>query len=73
KVEEFDDGLKVYPLEGGINRGGLLKSFHDHRIAMINILLSKRFGEISIDEIDAIDVSFPDFLEKLKSLEVVIA
>jgi len=40
---------------------------------MINILLAKRFGNISIDEVSAVDVSFPDFLDRLKLLEVVIA
>lgn len=73
KVEEYPDGLKVYPLNNPKDGEILLKSFDDHRIAMINILLAKRFGNISIDEIDAIDVSFPDFLERLKGLEVVIA
>jgi len=69
EVEEFEDGLKVYPLEK-INKMANLKSFDDHRIAMINILLSKRFGQLSIDEIDAIDVSFPDFISKVDSLSV---
>ncbi len=73
EVEEYPDGLKVYPLKNLKNGQILLKSFDDHRIAMINILLAKRFGNIFIDEIDAIDVSFPDFLERLKGLEVVIA
>ncbi|UOD34967.1 3-phosphoshikimate 1-carboxyvinyltransferase [Deferribacteraceae bacterium V6Fe1] len=69
EVEEFDDGLKVYPLKE-INKKANLKSFDDHRIAMINILLSKRFGQLSIDEIDAIDVSFPDFISKVDSLSI---
>ncbi|MCX8085059.1 MAG: 3-phosphoshikimate 1-carboxyvinyltransferase [Calditerrivibrio sp.] len=73
EVEEYPDGLKVYPLKELKKGDILLKSFDDHRIAMINILLAKRFGNISIDEIDAIDVSFPDFLDKIKSLEVTIA
>ncbi|MBZ4672225.1 MAG: 3-phosphoshikimate 1-carboxyvinyltransferase [Deferribacteraceae bacterium] len=69
ELEEFDDGLKVYPLKE-INKKANLKSFDDHRIAMINILLSKRFGQLSIDEIDAIDVSFPDFISKVDSLSI---
>jgi 3-phosphoshikimate 1-carboxyvinyltransferase len=70
EVEEFEDGLKVYPLKN-LNKNAKLRSFDDHRIAMINILLSKKFGGLCIDEIDAIDVSFPDFIEKLNSIEVV--
>ncbi|MGB9730998.1 MULTISPECIES: 3-phosphoshikimate 1-carboxyvinyltransferase [Calditerrivibrio] len=73
EVEEYADGLKVYPLKKLKDKDIVLKSFDDHRIAMVNILLSKRFGNIFIDEISAIDVSFPDFLEKLKDIEVVVA
>jgi len=72
-VEEYEDGLKVYPLESKVKKDVLLKIFYDHRIAMINILLAKKFGNISIDEVSAVDVSFPDFLDRLKLLEVVIA
>jgi len=72
-VEEYPDGLKVYPLKKLDNGDILLKSFDDHRIAMINILLAKKFGNIYIDDISAIDVSFPDFLERLKKIEVVFA
>jgi 3-phosphoshikimate 1-carboxyvinyltransferase len=71
EVIEYEDGLKVYPLKD-VNKNAKLKSFDDHRIAMVNILLSKRFGNISIDDISSIDVSFPDFLEKLSRLEIKI-
>jgi len=70
-VIEYEDGVKVYPLKD-VNKNAKLKSFDDHRIAMVNILLSKRFGNISIDDISSIDVSFPDFLEKLSRLEIKI-
>ena len=69
KVIEYEDGLKVYPLKD-VNKIAKLKSFDDHRIAMINILLSKRFGNIPIDDIASIDVSFPNFLEKISELEI---
>lgn len=68
-VEEYDDGLKVYPLKT-LKRGAKLRSFSDHRIAMINILLAKKYGNLEIDEIEAIDVSFPDFLKKIDSITV---
>ncbi|BAI81546.1 3-phosphoshikimate 1-carboxyvinyltransferase [Deferribacter desulfuricans SSM1] len=69
EVEEYEDGFKVYPMKK-VNDKGVLKSFDDHRIAMINILLSKRFGNFDIDSIESIDVSFPDFLERLKQIEI---
>ena len=43
EVDEFSDGLKVYPLKSDVNKA-VLKSFDDHRICMVNILLAKKFG-----------------------------
>lgn len=48
-----------------------LRSFGDHRISMINVLLAKRFGlNILSGDINYINVSFPGFLEQLSGLEV---
>ncbi|WP_022852254.1 3-phosphoshikimate 1-carboxyvinyltransferase [Limisalsivibrio acetivorans] len=70
QVEEYEDGLKVYPLEK-LTGEGKLKSFDDHRIAMLSILLCKRFGSnVSVDETASIDVSFPNFPEILSTIEV---
>ncbi len=69
EVQEFDDGLKISPLES-VNMKAELKSFDDHRIAMVNILLSKRFGNLPIDDIACVDVSFPEFLQNIEKLEV---
>lgn len=68
EVEEYDDGLKIYPLKSVMKAE--LKSFDDHRIAMVNILLSKRFGNLPIDDIACVDVSFPEFLLNIEKLEV---
>ena len=68
-VEEYPDGFKVFPLKGGVKKS-VLKSFDDHRICMINILLAKKFGiKAIIDNIDALDVSFPDFIDCVVALE----
>lgn len=69
EVEDFEDGLKVYPLKSGVNKA-ILKSFDDHRICMINILLAKKFGvKLMLDNIDPLDVSFPDFIGWVTALE----
>ncbi len=48
----------------------VLESYHDHRIAMVNILLAKYFhNNIAVDDITPLDVSFPGFLQKLSTLE----
>jgi len=69
EVEEYEDGMKVYPIKS-VNTDAKLKSFGDHRIAMISIMLAKRFGgNITVDDINCVDVSFPTFIETFKSLE----
>jgi len=70
EFEEYEDGLKVYPLKE-LAENPELKSFDDHRIAMINIMLGKRFGsQIKIDDIECVDVSFPTFIKMMESLEL---
>lgn len=73
KFDEFEDGFIVYPLDKkDITVKTTLKSFGDHRIVMINILLAKKFGEsINIDDIGSIGVSNPEFLSILKRIEEV--
>jgi 3-phosphoshikimate 1-carboxyvinyltransferase len=69
QTEEFDDGMKVYPASE-VNDKAALKSFGDHRIAMIAVMLAKRFGQgITVDDVECVDVSFPTFMETFKRLE----
>lgn len=69
EVEEFPDGLKVHPLKGDVKKC-VLKSFDDHRICMINILLAKKFGiKVMLDDVTPLDVSFPDFIGEVLNLE----
>ena len=70
EVEEFEDGMKVYPLTKTPVKAEL-RSFFDHRIAMISVLMCKRFGEqVSVDETDSMSVSFPDFVKTLERIEL---
>jgi 3-phosphoshikimate 1-carboxyvinyltransferase len=69
EVEEYEDGMKVYPIKT-VNDKAELKSFDDHRIAMTAIILAKRFGgNITVDNIDCVDVSFPTFMETFSEIE----
>lgn len=69
EIEEYPDGLKVFPLKGDVNKA-VLKSFDDHRICMVNILLAKKFGiKVLLDNVDPLDVSFPDFISWIMALE----
>lgn len=69
EVEEYEDGMKVYPIKS-VNDKAELKAFDDHRMAMIAIMLAKRFGgNITVDDMQCVDVSFPTFIETFESLE----
>jgi 3-phosphoshikimate 1-carboxyvinyltransferase len=67
KVEELPDGLRIRggaaPLEGRVT------VHHDHRIAMAFGVLGAIPGQqVSVDDPQAADVSFPGFWELLKAL-----
>jgi len=69
EVEEYEDGMKVFPIKS-VNSSAKLKSFGDHRIAMLTIMLAKRFGgDISVDDTSCVDVSFPSFVDTFSKLE----
>ncbi|MFZ3129748.1 MAG: 3-phosphoshikimate 1-carboxyvinyltransferase, partial [Desulfosporosinus sp.] len=67
KVEELPDGLRI---QGQPSlRGGQVSSRGDHRLAMawaIAGILSKE--GVSVEDMAAADVSYPDFLAVLKKV-----
>lgn len=67
KVEEFPDGLRI---QGQTSlRGGQASSLGDHRLAMawaIAGMLSKE--GVSVEDMAAADVSYPDFLAVIKKV-----
>lgn len=71
RFDEYEDGFRVYPLvREKYDKDIYLKSFSDHRIAMINILLAKKFGDrVFVDDISSINVSNPEYLSILMKLE----
>lgn len=67
KCEELDDGFII---EGGINKihqHTIIDSYGDHRIAMSFAILGIVYGVI-IKDSACIDVSFPNFLDILKTI-----
>lgn len=61
-VEVFDDGMRVTGVEKF--RGGEIRSFGDHRIAMaFSIAALHAMQPIVIHDCRNVDTSFPDFLE----------
>ncbi len=66
EVEERKDGLFI---KGGKPRGGRVRSFGDHRIAMsFTILALASEGESEIQGAQCVDISFPAFYDLVKSL-----
>lgn len=68
KIESLEDGMIIHgktPLHGGI-----VKSYSDHRMAMMAIIASLIAKEdVVLDDIRSIAVSYPQFLEDLKRIK----
>jgi 3-phosphoshikimate 1-carboxyvinyltransferase len=71
EIKVHDDVMAV--TGGGVAKGAIVHSRHDHRIAMACAVAAlKAGGETVIEEADAINKSYPDFYEHLKSLGAAI-
>lgn len=67
KVEELEHGLKV--TGGPVPGGGLVKTHHDHRIAMSALILGcVADAPVSIDDASMIATSFPTFFDLMNDL-----
>ena len=66
-AEEFDDGFRVPP--GQTLRGGRVRTFGDHRVAMAFAVASLIAEEpIELDDSDCAAVSFPGFFDQFQSV-----
>jgi 3-phosphoshikimate 1-carboxyvinyltransferase len=66
-VEEREDGMTIHG--GGRLKGGAVRSFADHRIAMsfaIAALVSE--AGVEIDDAGCADISFPTFFALLEKI-----
>jgi len=67
QVEELEHGLKV--TGGSVPGGGLVKTHHDHRIAMSALVLGcVANSPVSIDDASMIATSFPTFFDLMNGL-----
>ena len=67
KVDEFDDGLKVYPGKVG---AGEVEGFDDHRIAMSLAVLGAASAGVTIRGSECVAKTCPNFYELIASLGV---
>lgn len=65
RVEERSDGLTVWP---SAVRGGEVKTYDDHRIAMAFALAGLRVPGIRILDPGCVSKTFPDYFERLERL-----
>jgi len=66
KVEELPDGLII---QGGRPKPAELHGWADHRIVMaLSLAGLKLDGQLSIDTAEAISVTFPDYVELMRSI-----
>lgn len=66
-VTEKPDGIVVRGKTA--LKGGSIKSYHDHRMAMLGVVASFICeNEVTIDEVDSIAISYPTFFEHIKEI-----
>ena len=69
KVEEREDGMTIYG--GGCLRGGTVRSFADHRVAMsFAVAALSSDGAIEIDDARCADISFPTFFDLMDQMRL---
>ncbi len=70
---ELQDDLMIVHGGGGL-KGATVHSRHDHRIAMACAVAAlKAEGDVTIEEAEAINKSYPDFYEHLKLLKASVS
>jgi 3-phosphoshikimate 1-carboxyvinyltransferase len=68
RVDEREDGMTIY---GGALRGGNVRSFADHRVAMsFAVAALSSAGAVEIDDARCADISFPGFFDLLEDLRL---
>lgn len=75
KVELGEDSLTVHGMgPGGVPGGGLVKTLHDHRLAMAGLVLGLGAKEpVTVDDVAMIATSYPGFFDDMAALGADIA
>ena len=66
RVEEYSDGMTIYPCE--MMRPAHIRTYDDHRMAMAFALIGLRLPGIMIDDPTCVSKTFPNYFEALESL-----
>ena len=65
-VEEYPDGLKIYPCES--IRPAVIQTYDDHRMAMAFALVGLRAEGVAIENPGCVSKTFPNYFEVLETL-----
>ena len=68
KVEEYPDGLKVYPLPVDQYQSASIETYNDHRMAMSFSLAGLRIPGVDIQNPECTSKTFPKFFDVLATL-----
>ena len=66
KVDEYEDGMTIYPCEN--IHAAIVQTYNDHRMAMAFSLIGLHVPGIVIENPDCVSKTFPDFFEVLETL-----
>jgi 3-phosphoshikimate 1-carboxyvinyltransferase len=66
RVDEHEDGMTIYPCDN--IQAAMIRTYHDHRMAMAFSLIGLRVPGISIDNPSCVSKTFPNFFEVLDCL-----
>jgi len=74
RVELGEDSLIVYGMgAGGVPGGGLVRTLHDHRLAMSGLILGLGAKEaVTVDDVSMIATSYPGFFNDMATLGAAI-
>jgi 3-phosphoshikimate 1-carboxyvinyltransferase len=70
KLEEFEDSIEIEGQTMDMDKEIVLSSHKDHRLAMAFILLGLKGYNITIEDGDVFNVSFPNFIELMSQIGV---
>jgi 3-phosphoshikimate 1-carboxyvinyltransferase len=68
KVDEYEDGMTIYPCNDF--RSATIQTYNDHRMAMAFSLIGLRVPGISIENPGCVSKTFPNYFEELRKLQV---
>jgi len=68
KVDEYEDGMTIYPCDDF--RSVTIQTYNDHRMAMAFSLIGLRVPGVTISDPGCVSKTFPNYFEELRKLQV---